>query len=154
MVGISLLTLVQGELGGTETYARELMRALAERGELEYRVFVPPAADDAGGLPIERVPEYRRARTIPQRLLAMGLAAARPGPIRHRLEAAAALHYPLTIALPEGRRPFAVTLHDVLHHDRPELFPRLEGLFRRFAYDRSARRAALVIVPSGFTAER
>jgi glycosyltransferase involved in cell wall biosynthesis len=154
VLGISLLTLVPGELGGTETYARELTRALAGHGELEYRAFLPPAVDEAGGLPIERVTEYRRARTIPERLLAMSLAAARPGPIRRRFEAASALHYPLTIALPEARRPFAVTLHDVLHHDLPELFPRLEGLFRRFAYDRSARRAALVIVPSRFTAER
>ena len=34
MLGISLLTLVPGELGGTETYSRELTRALVERGEL------------------------------------------------------------------------------------------------------------------------
>ena len=54
VLGISLLTLVPGELGGTETYARELTRALFERGELEYRVFVP-----ALGVPGEVVPEYR-----------------------------------------------------------------------------------------------
>jgi glycosyltransferase involved in cell wall biosynthesis len=154
VIGISLLTLVPGELGGTETYARGLTRALARHGELEYRAFLPPVVEEAGGLPAERVPEYRRARTIPERMLAMTLAAARPAPIRRRLEAAAALHYPLTIALPEARRPYAVTLHDLLHHDRPELFPRAEALFRRLAYDRSARRAALVIVPSAFTAAR
>jgi glycosyltransferase involved in cell wall biosynthesis len=154
VIGISLLTLVPGELGGTETYARGLTRALAGHGELEYRAFLPPVVDEAGGLPVEHVPEYRRARTIPERVLAMALAAARPGPIRRRLEAASALHYPLTIALPEARRPYAVTLQDVLHHDRPELFPRAEALFRRRAYDRSARRATLVIVPTAFTAER
>jgi glycosyltransferase involved in cell wall biosynthesis len=142
MVGISLLTLVPGELGGTETYARELVRALGEHGELEYRVF-RPGSD---------VPEYRVRRSIPGRLAEMALAATRPGRIRRRLEAADAVHYPLTIALPEVRRPYAVTLHDVLHRDLP--FPRAEGLFRRLAYDRSARRAALVIVPSAFTAER
>jgi glycosyltransferase involved in cell wall biosynthesis len=149
MVGISLLTLVPGELGGTETYARELTRALLGRGELEYRIFVP-----ALGVPGEVVPEYRASRSPLGRLTAMGLAAARPGPIRRRLEAASVVHYPLTIALPEVRRPFAITLHDLLHHDHPELFPRLEGLFRRAAYDRSARRAGLVVVPSRFTAER
>ena len=142
MVGISLLTLVPGELGGTETYARELVRALGEHGELEYRVF-RPGSD---------VPEYRVRRSIPGRLAEMTLAATRPGRIRRRLEAADAVHYPLTIALPEVRRPYAVTLHDVLHRDLP--FPRAEGLFRRLAYDRSTRRAALVIVPSAFTAER
>jgi glycosyltransferase involved in cell wall biosynthesis len=149
VIGISLLTLVPGALGGSETYARELTRALLEHGELEYRVFLPTLVDD---LPGEHVPEYRARRSTAGRLAAMALAALRPGPIRHRLEAAAAVHYPLTIALPEVRRPFAVTLHDVLHHDQP--FPRAERLFRRAAYDRSARRAALVIVPSAFTAER
>lgn len=149
MVGISLLTLVPGALGGTETYARELLRALSRHGELEYRVFLPPVAD---GLPGERVPEYRAGRSTGGRLAAMAFAAARPGPIRRRLEAAQALHYPLTIALPPVRRPFAVTLHDVLHHDLP--FARAERLFRRVAYDRSARRARLVIVPSAFTRER
>ena len=149
MIGISLLTLVPGALGGSETYARGLTRALLEHGELEYGVFLPRLVDD---LPGEHVPEYRARRSTAGRLAAMGLAALRPGPIRRRLEAAAAVHYPLTIALPEVRRPFAVTLHDVLHHDLP--FPRAERLFRRAAYDRSARRAALVIVPSAFTAER
>ena len=33
MVGISLLTLVPGVVGGSETYARELVRALARVGE-------------------------------------------------------------------------------------------------------------------------
>ena len=56
MVGISLLTLVPGVVGGSETYARELVRALARRGELEYRVFVPAiAADAADGLPSRMV---------------------------------------------------------------------------------------------------
>jgi glycosyltransferase involved in cell wall biosynthesis len=154
MIGISLLTLVPGELGGTETYVRGLTRALAAHGELEYRAFVPPVVEDAGGLPVERVPEYRAAWTIPQRLVAMGLAAARPGPIRRRLETADAVHYALTVVLPETRAPYAVTLQDVLHHDRPELFPRVERLYRRVAYDRAARRARLVIVPTAFTRDR
>ena len=149
MLGISLLTLVPGELGGTETYARELTRALLQRGELEYRVFLPPIVD---GVPGEVVPEYRARRSIPGRLAAMTLAAARPGAIRRRLETASALHYPLTIALPEVRRPYAVTAHDTAHHDLP--FPRAERLFRLRAYDRSIRRAALVIVPSEFSRDR
>jgi glycosyltransferase involved in cell wall biosynthesis len=154
VIGISLLTLVPGELGGTETYARGLTRALAVHGELEYRAFVPPVVEDAGGLKVERVPEYRAARTIPQRLAAMSLAAARPDAIRRRLDAVDALHYALTVVLPETRVPYAVTLQDALHHDRPELFPRLERLYRRAAYDRSARRARLVIVPTAFTRDR
>src|ERR1041385_8813904 len=54
MVGISLLTLVPGVVGGSETYARELVRALARVGELEYRVFTTPLAPDAAdGLPAQ-----------------------------------------------------------------------------------------------------
>ena len=39
-VGISLLTLVPGVVGGSETYARELTLALARVGELEYEAFL------------------------------------------------------------------------------------------------------------------
>ena len=46
--GISLLTLVPGISGGSETYARELCRALARVGGLRYRVFLPEIATDAG----------------------------------------------------------------------------------------------------------
>ena len=49
MIGISLLTLDPWTVGGTQTYARELVRALAEHGELDYRVYVSEIAPDAGG---------------------------------------------------------------------------------------------------------
>ena len=157
MVGISLLTLVPGELGGTETYVRGLTHALAAQGGERLRVLLPPIAPEAGGgLDSVVVPEYRPARTPPERLRAMATAATRPGPIRGHFADLAAIHYPLTIALPEpgGKRLFAVTLHDLLHLDRPELFPRAEAALRRLTYDRPARRSALVIVPSGFVLDR
>ena len=44
MIGISLLTLVPGEVGGSETYARGLARGLAEVGTLDYLALVPPVA--------------------------------------------------------------------------------------------------------------
>jgi glycosyltransferase involved in cell wall biosynthesis len=47
-----------------------------------------------------------------------------------------------------------LTLHDLQHRDLPRLFPRAELAFRRLAYDRAARRAAAVIVPSAFVRER
>ena len=49
MVGISILTLVPGEFGGSETYARGLLDALNRVGELEYRVLQPPAARGVDG---------------------------------------------------------------------------------------------------------
>ena len=79
-VGISLLTLAPGELGGSETYARALTRALGEVGTLEYAVFLPAiAADAADGLRGEVVGEYRASRTMPGRVAAMSLAAYREG---------------------------------------------------------------------------
>src|SRR3990172_7010003 len=99
MVGISLLTLVPGKVGGAESYARGLCRGLARAGTLDYTAFTPPAALGASeGLREVQVPEYREAHTIPQRLLAMGLAAARPGPLRRRMAGLEAVHYPLAIA--------------------------------------------------------
>ena len=67
-VGISLLTLVPGVVGGSETYARELVRALGRVGEEEYEVFTPSIVDGVHGRPIE---SYRASRTMRGRLLAM-----------------------------------------------------------------------------------
>ena len=150
-VGISLLTLVPGEVGGAETYARGLCRGLAEVGTLEYTVFTPPAAPGAGeGLPEMPVPEYRVARSMPERALAMALAAARPGRIRRRLEDVDVLHYALTVAVPKVDAPSVVTLFDLQHLDLPELFSRAERAYRRFAYEGSARNADAVVVNSQF----
>jgi glycosyltransferase involved in cell wall biosynthesis len=155
MIGIALLTLVPGELGGSESAARELLRALARGGTLPYRVYLPPVARDAGeGLPSEVAKEYRAARTIPGRLAAMSWATARPGPLVRRLSVVDAVHYPLTIRIPPVKAPTAVTLHDVQHLDLPQLFSRGEREFRRVAYHRSARSAKLVIEPSAFVRDR
>jgi glycosyltransferase involved in cell wall biosynthesis len=154
LVGIALLTLVPGELGGSETYVRELLRALARNGQLEYRVYVPPAAPGAGeGLSEEVVEEYRRARTRRERLVAVAAATARPAAIRRRVRGDV-VHYPLTIRIPRGVAPSVVTLHDLQHLDLPRLFPRAERVFRAVAYHRSVRSATAVIVPSAFVRDR
>ena len=155
MIGISLLTLVPGELGGSETYVRELLRGLDRVGEHEYKVLLPPVAPDAAeGLPAEIATEYRHAQTILERLVAMGTAAARPGPLRARLDDARVVHYPLTIRIPPVEKPSVVTLHDVQHLDLPQMFPRSERRFRSVAWHRSARGAQRVIVMSEFVRER
>lgn len=154
MVGISLLTLVPGEIGGSETYVRQLLRGLARVGTHEYEVLLPPAAPTASeGLPAKVAGEYRLARTIPQRLAAMALAAARPGPLRAHLRDARIVHYPLTIRIPP-LGPSVVTLHDVQHLDLPGMFPRSERLFRAVAWDRSVRQADRVIAISSFVRDR
>jgi glycosyltransferase involved in cell wall biosynthesis len=155
VVGISLLTLVPGELGGSETYVRELLRGLARNGSYDYRVLLPPVAPEAAeGLPAEVATEYRRARSVPQRLRAMGAAAVRPGPLRAHLRDAGVVHYPLTIRLPSVPQPSVVTLHDVQHLDLPAMFPRFERAFRSVAWHRSLRGADRVIAISEFVRER
>lgn len=149
------MTLVPGQLGGSETYVRELLRGLGRVGEQEYRVVLPPVAPDAGeGLPSEVAPEYRAARTIPARLGAMAAATARPAALRRRLAGAAIVHYPLTLRIPTVDRPSVVTLHDVQHLDLPSMFPRSERAFRSLAWHPSVLKAERVIVISEFVRER
>jgi glycosyltransferase involved in cell wall biosynthesis len=152
MIGISLLTLVPGVVGGSETYARELCRALARVGGLDYRAFVPAIATDAAdGLPSRTVTAYRAGRSMPARMLAMGLAAARPGPVRRELELdrLEAIHFPLTVMLPGVDRPPAVTtILDVQHEELPQFFSRPERAYRKRVYGSTARRSRLVIAIS------
>jgi glycosyltransferase involved in cell wall biosynthesis len=151
VIGISLLTLVPGVVGGSETYSRELLRALARVGELEYRVFTSTLAPDAAdGLPSLSVRHYRAARSAPGRMLAMTAAAVSPGLRRElELERLDGLHFPLTVAVPPAAEPpAAVTLHDLQHELQPRFFSRPERAWRRLAYQPSLRRARFVIVPS------
>ena len=72
-VGISLLTLAPGDLGGSETYARQLVRALPAVRRLDYTVFVPARAKDAAGsLPATEVGEPPVGRRGPARVLGHG----------------------------------------------------------------------------------
>ena len=52
------------------------------------------------------------------------------------------------------RRPTVVTLHDLQHHDLPELFSVPQRLFRSRAYDRAAAKSAATIVFSEFSRRR
>lgn len=147
MIGIALATFAPGHLGGSETYARGLLAALRDHGSLEYLVALPPdATDAAAGLPVVAA----GASGLAIRPLAFARAAASGG----ALAPARAVHYPLTVALPHVSQPRAVTLHDLLHLELPDLVPRRVRLFRRVAYDAAARRADRVIVPSEFVRER
>jgi glycosyltransferase involved in cell wall biosynthesis len=148
-VGIGLLTLIPGISGGSETYARELCRALARVGAHEYEALVSTLAPEAAdGLGTVVAAGYRASTSVPGRLLAMAGAAVRPGRLREQLERADVVHYPLTVPVPPVGRPTVLTLLDVQHLDLPALFPRGERLFRRLAYDRAAAAAAHVVVIS------
>ena len=154
-VGISLLTLAPGDLGGSETYARHLVRSLSSIGTLDYTVFVPARARDAaGGLPAVEVREPLVGRRGPSRIPAMALSALRSRELRARLGAVDVVHYALTVPVPRTDAPTVVTLHDIQHRDLPDFFGPARRSFRRLAYDRAARAASAVIVPSEFVRSR
>jgi len=154
-VGLSMLTLVPGVSGGSETYARGLARELARRGEVDVVAFVPSIVPDAGeGLPTEIVDEYGAARTTGRRVLAMSRAAILPGALRRRYAGLDVVHYPLTVPIPSVDARTVVTLHDVQHVDLPGNFGPATRVFRRLAYDRAARRADAVVAISEFVRGR
>lgn len=152
MIGISLLTLVPGTVGGSETYARELTRALHRVGELDYFVFVPTIAPDAGdGLPSRTVREYRAGTSTTARLRAMAAAALRPNAIRREFLAAGigAIHFPLSVMLPAVDRPPAVTtVLDLQHEEHPEFFGRAELAYRKVVYGWTIKRSRILITIS------
>ena len=149
MIGISLLTLVPGISGGSETYARALVAALGRVGTLDYRVFLPTIADDVEGLPAEVVTEYRASSGMPGRIAAMSLATTRPGPLRRRFTGCDALHFPLSVMLPPlDSPPAATSVLDLQHEEHPAFFSRAELRYRKVVYGWTVRRSRLVITIS------
>ncbi len=151
-VGLSLLTLVPGVVGGSETYARELSRALARTGTLDYVAFAPSIAPDAAdGLDTRVLAEYRAGASLPRRVAAMALATAWPGPILRRFAAERldAIHFPLSVMIPRvDALPAVATVHDLQHELHPEFFPRPELAYRRLVYGWTLRRSRLVVAIS------
>src|SRR5438552_2428640 len=143
VIALALLTFAPGGMGGSEEVVRTLTSSLAQYGRRDYHVLAPPdALDVANGLPVAAT----GAPGSSSRPVALVRAMTSGG----ALEGADVVHYPFTIPAPHTRRPHVVTLHDVLHLDLPELVPRAVRIFRLWAYDRAARKADRVIVPSAF----
>ena len=153
-VGLSLLTLVPGVSGGSETYARELVRALAKVGRHEYTVYLPRIAADVEGLTTEVVGEYHASHSMGGRVVAMARASAFGGGIRRRFVDVDAHHFPLSVMIPRIERiPAATTVLDIQHEFLPEFFSRAELVYRRRVYGWSVRRSRIVITISRHAAE-
>jgi glycosyltransferase involved in cell wall biosynthesis len=153
-VGISLLTLVPRVSGGSETYARELVRALGTFGTHSYRVLLPEIASDVDGLPSEVVDEYRASRSTPGRIVAMAEGVLRGGRLRRRLAGIDAVHFPLTVMIPRVTSPPAVTtVLDLQHEFLPHFFSRAELAYRKAVYSWSVRKSELVIAISKHAAD-
>jgi glycosyltransferase involved in cell wall biosynthesis len=147
--GISLLTLVPGISGGSETYARELVRALGHVGEHSYRLLLPSIASDVEGLPSEIVDEYRAARSMPRRIVAMTEGVVRGRRLRRRLSGLDVVHFPLTVMIPRvTTTPAITTVLDLPHEFLPQFFSRAERAYRRAVYGWSIRKSRLVVTIS------
>jgi glycosyltransferase involved in cell wall biosynthesis len=148
-VGISLLTLVPGVSGGSETYARELVRALGRVGRHDYRVYVPSIAQDVDGVPAQVVTEYPASYSMPLRLRAMAQASLLGRRIRRRFADDDVLHFPLSVMIPPVHaRPAVTTVLDVQHEELPAFFSRAERLYRHVVYGWTVRHSSLVITIS------
>ena len=154
-VALSLLTLFPGRSGGTETYARELVRELGRDGAGSDSVTVLASERVARalgepGLRVHVVGSYRPGDRRFTRLAAMAYAGLAPGLAgRDVPDGIDVVHYPVTIAIPRVKGAArVVSLNDVQHHELPHLFSAAERRFRRVAYDRSARGADHVLTLS------
>ena len=144
MVGISLLTLVPRTSGGSETYARELVRGLARVGRLEYHVYAPTLAPGViDGLRGHVVESYEASDSTAGRLRAMAAATTFPGRVRREVIGTApdVLHFPLTITIPRGAGvPYVTSVLDVQHEVYPRFFPEPSWRTGSFVYRADGRR--------------
>jgi glycosyltransferase involved in cell wall biosynthesis len=152
IVALSLLTLIPGISGGTETYARQLCAALAREGDLKYAAYVPAIAPDAAdGLPSEIVASYPSSRTMLGRIAGMARVALAPGGVRRAIlgRDPAVIHFPLSVMLPRIDHPAVVaTVHDIQHELFPQFFSRAEIAYRRLVYGWTIRKSARIITDS------
>ena len=152
-VCVSMLTLVPGEMGGSETYARELVRQLGQSSSIKARCLVSgSAAGFCEGAEEIVVPGFSGGSSTISRLatLANGMLLRRS--ILRRTGRMDVFHVPFTVPLPKPPRgtPFVQTLHDVQHLDLPELFSGPEKLYRKMFYEKAARQADAIVTVSDF----
>jgi glycosyltransferase involved in cell wall biosynthesis len=160
-VAYSLVTLAPGRPGGSETYARAVLRRLTAGPEAAVVVIANPGVLRA---PLDLGPhgaEVRRVRRpagwtgLRARQAGMALEALAPRrPADPALRGTDVVHYPLTVPLPKAGLPTVVSLADLAHRDLPHLFAPAERAFRRWAYDASARRADVVVTYTEFMRDR
>jgi glycosyltransferase involved in cell wall biosynthesis len=154
-IGINLLYLLPGRVGGTETYARELIHALAaEAPETEFVVFCGREA--AAALPGEGWPSNVRIKQLgfnaaskPLRILFELFAL----PIAARREKVWLLHSMGTTAPLWGGRRRVVTIHDLIFHHRKDSFPAVARLALELLVPLGGIRAARVIADSQATSD-
>ena len=156
-VALSMLSLVPGGMGGSETYARELVRGLAGSSRVAAEAWVSAAgAGFAGAIPEHVVDGVAGGPTTRERVATMVRARRLRAEIRRQQETSAVIHYPFTAPVPWPSRSqrTVVSLLDTQHLDLPHLFSRAERLYRRRYYDAATRAAHGVVTISAFAKSR
>jgi glycosyltransferase involved in cell wall biosynthesis len=149
-VGLNLLYLVPGEVGGSEIYARRLVRALAEAApETRFTAFcgreAAPSLREEGWPSNVRVHELpvdcaNKPARIAAEIALLPLAARRAG--------VDLLHSLGTTCPPVVGGPSVVTILDLIYEAYPDTFPKASLLGLRALVGPSARRATRVITIS------
>lgn len=151
LVALNLLYLIPGVVGGTETYARSLIRALAEEDdENEYVVYVSREAADLDVTPgpnfrrvVCPVVAMRRAERYTWEQAALPIQLMRDKP-----DLVHSLGYVSPLA---ARCPQVVTVHDVNFLGHKGRRTPLGRAVVRFFVERTVRRAERVITDSEFS---
>jgi glycosyltransferase involved in cell wall biosynthesis len=170
VVAVMMLSLVKHQMGGTEVYARNLIRTLSEHADSKFH-FVAVYGND----------RHREAGPVlmaaPDDYLTEHVLASIPTGTSHlgklRLWLATILHsrriwkeiehvagapieivlYPFTAVQPippKGMQTVTI-IHDLQHRDLPKSFSLGQHIYRRLTYERSARRADAIITVSDFS---
>ena len=156
-VALSMLTLVPGGMGGSETYARELTRQLATANGVRATAYVPSSARGfSQGIDERVIGETRGGGSTAARLRAVASSTIFGPAIRRQMASAQVVHFPFTVPVPRPKRSqaFVQTLLDVQHLDLPHLFSRAELIYRQHFYEGAARRADAIITISEFAKKR
>ncbi|MET3769692.1 glycosyltransferase involved in cell wall biosynthesis [Marisediminicola sp. UYEF4] len=156
-VALSMLTLVPGGMGGSETYARALTEQLHTTDKVRTTAFVPStAAGFSRGIPEVVVSSVRVGPSTRGRLAGVASATLNGRSIRAAMANADAVHYPFTVMVPRPAKWQAVvqSLLDVQHLELPHMFGRAELLYRRHFYEGAAKTADIVVTISEFAKRR
>ncbi|WP_248759912.1 glycosyltransferase family 1 protein [Pseudarthrobacter sp. SSS035] len=155
-VGVSMLTLVPGGMGGSETYARELTRQLGASSTVNATCYVNESARGFCDKTDEVVvPGLNGGASTLSRLATLARGIVNRKTILRMMRPMDVFHVPFTVPLPRPPRgtPFVQTLLDVQHLDLPELFGTLDKLYRKVFYEKAAREADAIVTISDFAKE-
>ncbi len=151
-VGLNLVYLVPGETGGTETYARELIRALVTTAPgVEFMAFVSREAATSRGPWTELIPSVEVPVSSSSRVdWVRGEQLKLPPLARH---AKVDLMHSLGNTAPVwGRFARVATIHDLHHRVIPEAHLGVLATGMRLLVTRAARSSDRIIAPSASTA--